>query len=205
VTIQGGEVEYILPGRNALNVAGMADDVSTLKQEVNDFKQTVDVTIADKFLAVDQTIVDLNVKTQGAITEVKENFKETVDATLTPAVDTLTAASEDLKFRVKKLEATCNYATSWQKTPASGSTLENFKAPVCETTSVCNAEVEFQTGAPTVNSDRVCKTIRKCTATQYSTAEATVFTDRQCDALRVCTSKEQVFMSGVCIFVFPPS
>jgi hypothetical protein len=191
VTIQGGEVEYVFPGRDPLNVAGMADDVSAhtqdigdLKQDISDFKQTVDVTIADKFLAVDQTIVDLNVKTQGAITEVKENFKETVDATLTPAV-------ESLSFRMLKLEGACNYASSWEKTPASGDTLENFKAPVCETITLCKATVEFQFKAPTVTSDRVCQAIKKCTATQFIRSEFTDTSDRVCQAVKTCTDKKE--------------
>jgi hypothetical protein len=201
VTIQGGEIEYLLPGREPVTVATMADDISGIKE-------TADVnyvTIADKFVAVDKTIADYNVATQGAIeeanvatqgaiAEVKENFKETVDATLTPAVDSLS-------FRMLKLEGACNYASSWEKTPASGTTIDNFKAPVCATISTCKAKEEFQSKAPTVTSDRVCKAITQCTSTQFIRSEATEASDRVCQTAKKCTvNKEYVFVC-TCLFM----
>jgi hypothetical protein len=135
--VPAGQVEYLLTGRDPLDFGTIVDAVTnlgaradTLGEEIEDTKAVLGKTLSDKVAAVE------------------ENFKETVDATLTPAVKTLTTEQVQLKLRLLKLESACTFE-EFQKEAPTGDTLDSFVAAVCGKITQCEEGKEYETKAPT--------------------------------------------------------
>jgi hypothetical protein len=175
------QVEYLLPDRAPVTMTAMVDHMTNLTDRADSAVARADS--ADKEILRLET--DLGQTLTDKINEVEENFKEVVDATLTPAVDSLTASSADLGFRLLKLETACNNV-QYEKIAASGDTLENFKPPTCAAVTICKDKVEFETKAPTATSDRACQVTTICTDAQFIKSEVTEKSNRVCQATTVC-------------------
>ena len=114
-----------------------------------------------------------------------------VDATLTPAVDSLTETAALLKLRILRLETACDY-NEFEKVSSKGETLDDFQAAVCVAVGNCKVGQQFETAAPTKTTDRVCQAAKRCKKDEeYMSVDVTATKDRECTALTKCTEKEE--------------
>ena len=146
-------------------------DITRLEGEITETKEVLGKDLSDK------------------IKSVEGNFKNTVDATLTPAVNSLTETTAALQFRILKLESVCAF-DQFTKVPASGNTVENFKRPDCRDYMRCKKGKEFESKAPTKTTDRQCQAAKTCDSSEFIAAEVSEKKDRECRKLTVC-NKEQ--------------
>eukprot|EP00729_Bicosta_minor_P023465 gene23465-30937_t len=185
ISLAAAEVEFLLTDRPPVSVAVLdrittqlnsrADtseaDITRLEGEITETKEVLGKDLSDKIKAVEG------------------NFKNTVDATLTPAVNSLTETTVALKFRILKLESVCAF-DQFTKVPASGNTVENFKRPDCRDYVRCKKGKEFESKAPTKTTDRECQAAKICDSSEFIAAEVSEKKNRECRKLTVC-NKEQ--------------
>jgi CHASE3 domain sensor protein len=99
----------------------MVDHMTNLTDRADSADQEI-TNLADRADSADQEIIrletDLGQTLTDKINEVEENFKEVVDATLTPAV-------ENLALRMLKLETVCGH-TQYEVATFSGDTVQSF-------------------------------------------------------------------------------
>ena len=188
VVVKAGEVKFILPEREPVTVGTMLDAVSTLENNLTTLKAGTE----ELSTVVDQKTAELSSKTaelsnvvDQKLARVEEQFKATVDEQLTPAVSTLTKTSEELTFRILKLETKCNSA-SYQKVASSGTDVASFVPPQCEVLRICKQNLEFETKSPTATSDRVCNAATKCNSAQFEKTLLTEKSDRLCETVQEC-------------------
>ena len=122
------QVEYLLPDRAPVTVTAMVDHMTNLTDRADSAVARADsadheiTNLTDRADSADKEILrletDLGQTLTDKINEVEENFKEVVDATLTPAV-------ENLALRMLKLETVCGH-TQYEVATFSGDTVQSF-------------------------------------------------------------------------------
>jgi hypothetical protein len=78
-------------------------------------------------------------------------------------------------------KCTCDFSTHWCKANCDSPMIGND----CQAFRQCTAE-EYQTQAPTQNSDRQCAPVTACDSTQYQTQDRTATSDYECASLTIC-------------------